>query len=76
NSAIAAVANDEQMEKFGRVWASMAITEPDFGSDSAAVSATARLDGDEYVINGTKIFVTSGARADHIVVWATLDKSK
>ena len=39
NSAIAAVANDEQMEKFGRVWASMAITEPDFGSDSAAVSA-------------------------------------
>ena len=76
NSAIAAVANDEQMEKFGRVWASMAITEPDFGSDSAAVSTTARLDGDEYVLNGTKIFVTSGARADHIVVWATLDKSK
>ncbi|WP_295652603.1 acyl-CoA dehydrogenase family protein [uncultured Dietzia sp.] len=76
NSAIAAVADDEQMEKFGRVWASMAITEPDFGSDSAAVSATARLDGDEYVINGTKIFVTSGERADHIVVWATLDKSK
>lgn len=76
NSAIAAVASDEQMQKFGRVWASMAITEPEFGSDSAAVSATARLDGDEYVINGTKIFVTSGQRADHIVVWATLDKSK
>lgn len=76
NSAIAAVANEEQSERFGRVWASMAITEPDFGSDSAAVSATARLDGDEYVLNGTKIFITSGARADHIVVWATLDKSK
>src|SRR5699024_6777830 len=76
NSAIAAVADDEQLERFGRVWASMAITEPDFGSDSAAVSATARLDGDEYVLNGTKIFVTSGARADHIVVWATVDKSK
>ncbi|HHX84979.1 MAG TPA: acyl-CoA dehydrogenase [Actinomycetales bacterium] len=76
NSAIAAVANDEQAERFGRVWASMAITEPEFGSDSAAVSATARLDGDEYVLNGTKIFITSGARADHIVVWATLDKSK
>ena len=76
NSAIAAVASDEQMERFGRVWASMAITEPDFGSDSAAVSTTARLDGDEYVLNGTKIFVTSGERADHIVVWATLDKSQ
>lgn len=75
NSAIAAVANDEQLERFGRVWASMAITEPSFGSDSAAVSTTATLDGDEYVLNGTKIFITSGSRADHIVVWATVDKS-
>jgi acyl-CoA dehydrogenase len=54
----------------------MAITEPDFGSDSAAVSTTARLDGDEYVINGEKIYVTAGSRATHIVVWATLDKTK
>ena len=53
----------------------MAITEPGFGSDSAAVSTTAKLDGDEYVINGEKIFVTAGSRATHIVVWATLDKS-
>ena len=53
----------------------MAITEPSFGSDSAAVSTTAKLDGDEYVINGEKIFVTAGSRATHIVVWATLDKS-
>ena len=75
NSAIAAVANDEQLERFGKVWASMAITEPSFGSDSAAVSTTAKLDGDEYVINGTKIFITSGSRADHIVVWASVDKS-
>ena len=58
-----------------RVWAAMAITEPSFGSDSAAVSTTAMLDGDEYVINGEKIFVTAGSRATHIVVWATLDKS-
>ena len=57
------------------VWAAMAITEPGFGSDSAAVSTTAKLDGDEYVINGEKIFVTAGSRATHIVVWATLDKS-
>ena len=75
NSAIAAVADDEQLERFGNVWASMAITEPSFGSDSAAVSTTAKLDGDEYVINGTKIFIPSGSRADHIVVWATVDKS-
>ena len=75
NAAIAAVANPEQLEKFKDVWASMAITEPSFGSDSAAVSTTATLDGDEYVINGEKIFVTAGSRADHVVVWATVDKS-
>lgn len=75
NSAIASVANDEQLERFRGRWASMAITEPSFGSDSAAISTTAVLDGDEYVINGEKIFVTSGERSDCIVVWATLDKS-
>jgi acyl-CoA dehydrogenase len=76
NAAVSAVATDEQLKRLGRVWAAMAITEPGFGSDSAAVSTTAKLDGDEYVINGEKIFVTAGSRATHIVVWATLDKSK
>ncbi|VEG52938.1 acyl-CoA dehydrogenase domain-containing protein [Mycolicibacterium aurum] len=76
NAAISGVATDEQLERLGKVWAAMAITEPDFGSDSAAVSTTAKLDGDEYVINGEKIYVTAGSRATHIVVWATLDKSK
>ncbi|GJN99201.1 acyl-CoA dehydrogenase [Mycobacterium marinum] len=76
NATISAVATDEQLERLGKVWAAMAITEPAFGSDSAAVSTTATLDGDEYVINGEKIFVTAGSRATHIVVWATLDKSK
>lgn len=75
NSAIAAVANDEQLERFGKIWASMAITEPQFGSDSAAVATTAKLDGDEYVLNGEKIFVTSGERCTHVVVWASVDKS-
>ncbi|MGC4934428.1 acyl-CoA dehydrogenase family protein [Gordonia sp. DT30] len=75
NAAIAAVANPEQLEKFSDVWASMAITEPSFGSDSAAVSTTATRDGEDYVINGEKIFVTAGSRADHVVVWATVDKS-
>jgi acyl-CoA dehydrogenase len=76
NAAISGVATDEQLSRLGRVWAAMAITEPSFGSDSAAVSTTAKLDGDEYVINGEKIFVTAGSRATHIVVWATLDKSQ
>ena len=75
NSAIASVANDEQLERFKGRWASMAITEPSFGSDSSAITTTAKLDGDAYVINGEKIFVTSGERSDSIVVWATLDKS-
>jgi len=75
NAAISGVATDEQLKRLGKVWAAMAITEPEFGSDSAAVSTTATLDGDEYVINGEKIFVTAGSRASHIVVWATLDKS-
>ncbi|QXF83436.1 acyl-CoA dehydrogenase [Rhodococcus pyridinivorans] len=76
NSAIAAVATDEQLERFGKVWASMAITEPGFGSDSAAVTTTAVLDGDEWVLNGEKIFVTAGERSTHIVVWASVDRSK
>jgi acyl-CoA dehydrogenase len=76
NAAIAAVANEEQMKRFGGRWAAMAITEPEAGSDSAAIRTTAVLDGDEYVLNGDKIFVTAGERAELIVVWATLDKSK
>ena len=75
NAAISAVATKDQLAKWGKVWAAMAITEPSFGSDSAAVSTTAVLDGDEWVINGEKIFVTAGSRATHIVVWATLDRS-
>ena len=74
NSAIAAVANDEQLERFKGTWAAMAITESGCGSDSAAIRTTAIKDGDDYILNGEKIFVTSGERADSVVVWATLDK--
>jgi acyl-CoA dehydrogenase len=74
NSAIASVADAEQQKRFAGVWAGMAITEPGTGSDSASIQTTARLDGDHYVINGEKIFVTSGDRCDAVVVWATLDK--
>jgi acyl-CoA dehydrogenase len=75
NSAIASVANAEQLERFKGTWAAMAITEPGTGSDSANISTTAVKDGDAYVLNGEKIYVTSGERADSVVVWATLDKS-
>jgi len=77
-AAIAAVADEEQLARFGGKWAAMAITEPEAGSDSAAIRTTAKYDEDtdEYVLNGEKIFVTSGDRADLIVVWATLDPSQ
>lgn len=78
NSAIASVADDEQLKRFEGQWAAMAITEPDVGSDASAIKTTATYDEktDEYVLNGTKIFVTSGERADLVVVWASLDLSK
>ncbi|WP_433159471.1 acyl-CoA dehydrogenase family protein [Kribbella sp. CA-247076] len=75
NSAIASVASDEQLRRFEGVWAAMAITEPGCGSDSASIRTTARLDGDSYVLDGEKIFVTAGGRCDAVVVWATVDKS-
>jgi acyl-CoA dehydrogenase len=74
NAAISSVADDEQHARFDKLWASMAITEPACGSDSAAIRTTAVKDGEDYVINGEKIFVTAGERSDAVVVWATLDK--
>lgn len=61
-------------------WGAMAMTEPGCGSDTAAIQATAVRDGDYWVLNGEKIFVTMGHRAldlseGIIVVWATVDKS-
>ncbi|MDZ7784667.1 MAG: acyl-CoA dehydrogenase family protein [Halioglobus sp.] len=75
NSAINAVGTPEQRKKYANAYAAMCITEPGTGSDSANISTTAVRDGDEWVINGEKIFVTDGERSDTLVVWATLDKS-
>jgi acyl-CoA dehydrogenase len=75
NAAIASVADEDQLARYAGRWAAMAITEPEAGSDSAAIRTTAVLDGDDYVLNGEKIYVTSGERSELIVVWATLDRS-
>jgi acyl-CoA dehydrogenase len=61
-------------------WGAMAITEPHCGSDTSAIRTTAVREGDEWVINGEKIFVTAGNRAvveteGFVVVWATVDRS-
>ncbi|NQU08133.1 MAG: acyl-CoA dehydrogenase family protein [Candidatus Abyssubacteria bacterium] len=86
-AAVEAVATPEQKERFLRrftegkpKWGAMAITEANAGSDTAAITMTAVRDGDEWVLNGEKIFVTSGKMAveeseGFVVVWATLDKS-
>ena len=74
NAAIMAVGNPDQKTLWGKRWAAMAITEPAAGSDSKNISTTAVLEGDEWVLNGEKIYVTDGDRCDCVVVWATLNK--
>jgi acyl-CoA dehydrogenase len=75
NAALSAVGTEEQKAQYGKQWIAMAITEPGAGSDSAAIRTTAHLEGDEWVLNGEKIFVTAGDRCSALVVWATLDPS-
>ncbi len=54
----------------------MAITEPGAGSDAASISTTARLDGDQWVLNGGKHFISDGDIADYVIVMALTDKEK
>jgi acyl-CoA dehydrogenase len=75
NAALQAAGTQEQKSKWGDKLLAMSITEPNVGSDTKAIQTTARLDGDEWVLNGDKIFVTTGIQCDGVVVWATLDKS-
>ncbi len=86
-AAVLVSATPEQRERFLKrfsegepTWSAMAITEAGCGSDTAAITTTAVRDGDEWVLNGEKIFVTCGKRAiedsdGFVVVWATVDKS-
>jgi butyryl-CoA dehydrogenase len=57
----------------GRRLAAFALTEPAAGTDAAAGTSTAVLDGDEYVLNGSKIFITNGGHADVYIVTAKTD---
>ena len=75
NAALRASGTPEQHKRWGSLSLAMAITEPGCGSDSKAIQTTAVLEGDEWVLDGEKIFVTTGCRSDAVVVWATIDKS-
>lgn len=57
----------------GELISSFALTEPDVGSDAGALKTTARRDGDYYVLNGTKRFITNGPRAGLFTVFARTD---
>jgi alkylation response protein AidB-like acyl-CoA dehydrogenase len=73
---------EEQKQKYlapmaeGAKIGALGLTEPSAGSDAGAVKTTAVLEGDEYVLNGTKIFITNGYYGDVYVVIASTDKSK
>ena len=73
---------EEQKEKYlkplarGDKIGAFGLTEPDAGTDASAQKTTAKLDGDEYVINGNKIFITNAGVADIFIIMAMTDKSK
>jgi butyryl-CoA dehydrogenase len=73
---------DEQKERFLRPLAegtkigAYGLTEPGSGSDAAGMKTTAVRDGDEYVLNGSKIFITNGGEAEIYVVFAVTDPTK
>ena len=72
---------EEQKRRFvvplakGQKLACFALTEPGAGSDAAAIKTAATLRNDHYVLDGTKTFITNGAEADTVVVFATVNKS-
>jgi len=76
---IHAFGSDEQKERFlppmakGKMIGCFGLTEPDFGSDPGGMRTFARKDGDSYVINGSKMWITNGSVADVALVWAKTD---
>ncbi|MFH1397740.1 MAG: acyl-CoA dehydrogenase family protein [Candidatus Omnitrophota bacterium] len=74
--------NDEQKKKYlpdiakGKRIAAFGLTEPEAGSDAAAIKTTAKKDGNHYILNGTKHFITNGGEAQVYTVIAMTDKTK
>ncbi|GJQ20652.1 MAG: acyl-CoA dehydrogenase [Bacteroidia bacterium] len=74
--------SDYQKEKYlkelaaGRMLGAFALSEPEAGSDATNQRTTARRDGEYYVLNGTKNFITNGSTADVVLVMAATDRSK
>jgi butyryl-CoA dehydrogenase len=74
--------SEEQKQEFltplasGRKLGCFALTEPGAGSDAGALRSTARRDGDSYVLNGNKVFITNGTHADTALVFASVDLEK
>ncbi len=74
--------NEEQKRDFlaplarGEKIGCFALTEPGAGSDPSALRTTARRDGDDYVLDGNKVFITNGTHADVALVFATVDPAK
>jgi len=63
-------------EKRGELaWGAYGLTEPGAGSDVSGIRSTCRKEGDEWVLNGRKCFITNGARAAWVVIFATVDPS-
>nr|AKQ04170.1 acyl-CoA dehydrogenase [uncultured bacterium Rifle_16ft_4_minimus_4226] len=60
----------------GEKIAALGLTEPNAGSDISSIQTTARKDGDSYIVNGSKIFITNGTIADFVLVAAYTDKSR
>ncbi len=76
---ITAYGTDEQKEKWlpkcaaGEIITAIAMTEPGAGSDLAGIRTTARLDGDHYIVNGEKTFITNGIHSDLIIIACKTD---
>jgi len=60
----------------GEKLATFGLTEPGAGTDAASLQTTARRDGDDYVLNGSKLWISLADVADHFLVFATLDRSR